>query len=87
MFQRFIPHHEINDSYKSKESLVALSLESRDAVDLMIKKALVAGGKEYRPTEEHGWMYGRAFQDINGHVWEPFFIDMGLMPEHMKSKE
>jgi predicted lactoylglutathione lyase len=86
MFKGFIPNHELNDPFKSKESLVALTLESREAVDLMIRKAIVAGGKEYRPAEDHGWMYGRAFQDINGHIWEPFFIDMNSMPEQMKNK-
>lgn len=85
-FKGFIPHHEINDASKSKEALVALSLESKAAVDAMIKKAVMAGGKEYRLTEDHGWMYGRAFQDINGHVWEPFYIDMNAMPEEMKKK-
>lgn len=85
-FKGFIPHHEINDASKSKEALVAISLESKAAVDAMIKKAVMAGGKEYRLTEDHGWMYGRAFQDINGHVWEPFYIDMDAMPEEMKKK-
>ena len=85
-FKGFIPHHEINDSIKSKEVLVSLSLESRSAVDAMIKKAVVAGGKEYRTIEDHGWMYGRSFQDINGHVWEPFYMDMSAMPEFMKNK-
>ncbi|WP_298627049.1 hypothetical protein [uncultured Legionella sp.] len=87
MFKGFIPHHEINDSFKSKESLVALTLESREAVDLMLKKVLLAGGTEYRPAEDLGWMYGRAFQDINGHVWEPFFIDMKSMSDQLNNKE
>ena len=83
-FKGFIPHHEINDADISKETLVALSLESREAVDAMLKKASMAGGKEYRPAEDHGWMYGRAFQDINGHVWEPFYINMDAIPDEMK---
>ncbi len=85
-FKGFIPHHEINDASKSKEVLVALSLASRTEVDIMIKKAITAGGKEYRPTEDHGWMYGRAFQDINGHVWELFYMDRDAMPAAMKNK-
>ncbi|RUQ84436.1 VOC family protein [Legionella septentrionalis] len=84
-FKSFIPAHELANADKSKEVLVALSLESRAAVDDMIDKAIAAGGKEYRPMQDQGWMYGRAFQDINGHVWEPFFIDISAMPEEMKS--
>lgn len=80
-FQSFIPHHTINDAMKSKEVLVAFSLESRAAVDAIMEKAIAAGGKEYRPAADHGWMYGCAFQDINGHVWEPFYMDMEAMPE------
>ena len=86
MFQGFIPHHELTDSFTNKEVVVALTLESRKAVDAMLKKAVIAGGKEYRPTEDHGWMYGRAFQDINGHVWEPFFIDRNAMSEQLGNK-
>ncbi len=85
-FKSFIPSHEINDAMKSKEVLVALALENRAAVDEMVNKAVAAGGKEYRPPEDHGWMYGRAFQDINGHVWEPFYMDRNAMPEEMKKK-
>ncbi len=85
-FKEFIPHHEINDSNKSKEVLVALSLSSRTEVDTMLKEAIAAGGKEYRAIEDHGWMYGGAFQDINGHVWEPLYMDMAAMPEAMKNK-
>ncbi|KTC84218.1 VOC family protein [Legionella brunensis] len=85
-FKGFIPHHEINDAMKTKEVLVALALESRVAVDEIMEKAIANGGKEYRPTQDHGWMYGRAFQDINGHVWEPFYMNMGVIPEEMKNK-
>ncbi|WED43775.1 VOC family protein [Legionella cardiaca] len=80
-FKGFIPHHEINDALQTKETLIAISLESRIAVDKMIEKAIANGGKEYRPTEDHGWMYGRSFQDINGHVWEPFYMNKDAIPE------
>ncbi|CEK11256.1 VOC family protein [Legionella hackeliae] len=85
-FKNFIPHHEINDAMRTKEVLVALLLESRAQVDEMMEKAIAAGGKEYRPTQDYRWMYGRAFQDINGHIWEPFFMNMADMPAEMKDK-
>lgn len=85
-FKNFIPDREICNSHQSTESLLALSLESRDKVDEMIKNVVAAGGSEYRETQDYGWMYGRAFRDIDGHIWEPFCMDMNSVPEEMKKK-
>lgn len=82
-FKSFIPDREICNT-KSTEALVALSLESRAKVDEMVQKAVASGGSEYRKTQDYGWMYGRSFQDLDGHIWEPFYIDMNAMPEEMK---
>jgi hypothetical protein len=41
----------------------------------MIKKAIESGGSEYRETQDHGWMYGHSFQDIDGHIWEIIYMD------------
>ena len=46
----------------------------------MIDKAIAAGGSEYRNAEDHGWMYGSSFEDIDGHVWEIFYMDESKMP-------
>ena len=86
-FKSFIPDKEICDAKKSAEALVAISAESRAKVDEMIKKAIEAGGKEYRNVQDYGWMYGRAFQDINGHIWEVGYMDESAMPEEMKKKK
>ena len=53
----------------------------------MIKKAIGAGAKEYRSMQDYGWMYGRSFEDINGHIWEIFYMDESQMPEEMKEKK
>ena len=79
-FKSFIPGKRITDAKKNAETIVSLSLESRAKVDAMMGKALAAGGKEYRKTMDLGWMYGRAFQDINGHIWEPFYMNERKMP-------
>jgi len=78
---------EICDAKKSTEVLVALSVESRKKVDEMIKKAIEAGGTEPRAPQDHGWMYGRSFEDINGHVWEIFYMNESKMPKEMKKKK
>lgn len=77
-FKEFIPHERV-DAHCQTEVLVALQLDSREAVDTLMQKALAAGGTLFRPVEDHGWMYGHAFQDLDGHIWEPFFMDMAAM--------
>ena len=85
-FKTFIPDKDICDAKKSTEVLVAMSVESRAKVDEMTQKAVEAGGKEYREAQDYGWMYGRAFQDLDGHIWEVFYMDESQMPEEMKKK-
>jgi uncharacterized protein len=66
---------EISDTSKNTEVIVALSVEGREKVDQMINKAIEAGGRESREPQDHGWMYGRSFEDINGHIWEIIYMD------------
>jgi uncharacterized protein len=66
---------EICDTSKDTEAIVALSVESREKVDQMIDKAIESGGKESREPQDHGWMYGRSFEDINKHLWEIIYMD------------
>jgi uncharacterized protein len=61
---------EICDATKDAEVIIALSAESREKVDQMINRVINAGGREPREPQDHGWMYGRSFQDIDGHLWE-----------------
>ena len=73
-FNEFAPH-TIADATKSTEVLVALSCESRGRVDEMVAKAIAAGGRKYNEPQDHGFMYGHGFQDLDGHVWEVFYMD------------
>ena len=77
-FEDFTPSARV-DAHHNTEVLIALQLASRALVDTMAEQAIVAGGRHFRPPEDHGWMYGRAFQDPDGHIWEPFFIDREAM--------
>ena len=86
-FKNFIPTKKICDAKKNTEVLVALSSQSRKKVDEMIDKAIAAGGSEYRNAEDYGWMYGRSFEDINGHIWEIGYMDESKMPEEMKRRK
>lgn len=66
----------IADAHETSEVLIAITLDGRSEVDDIAERALAAGGREARPTEDHGWMYSRPFEDPDGHVWEPMWMDM-----------
>ncbi|HEX2013819.1 MAG TPA: VOC family protein [Nitrososphaera sp.] len=70
---------EICDTGKATEAIIALSAESRAKVDQMITNVIEAGGTESRAQQDHGWMYGRSFQDIDGHLWEILYMDESAM--------
>ena len=72
---RLFTSKRIADARETSEVLIAISLESRPEVDGIFEKALAAGGREARPAEDHGWMYCRPFEDPDGHVWEPVWMD------------
>lgn len=74
-FKSFTPNKIIADAHKVTETLLALDMESRVAVDDFMDKVLLAGGKQARNPEEYGFMYGRAFEDLDGHIWEIFWMD------------
>lgn len=73
-FKSFIKK-EIADSRKTTEVLIALSAESRERVDEIIKKAIEGGGKEDRPSKDYGFMYSGSFEDVDGHIWEILWMD------------
>ncbi|HEY0015085.1 MAG TPA: VOC family protein [Longimicrobium sp.] len=66
---------QIVDSTTHTEVLVALSAESREAVDAMVNAALAAGGSPANDPQDHGFMYGWSFQDPDGHIWEVMWMD------------
>ena len=86
-FRGFIPGKNITDTKDNIEVLTAISAESREEVDKMIENATKSGGKEYRKASDYGWMYSRAFLDLDGHIWEVVYMDETKMPEEMKQKE
>jgi predicted lactoylglutathione lyase len=73
-FKAFTPK-EICDATKSTEVLVCLSSESREKVNEMVRKAVAAGGTTYNEPQDHGFMYGHGFQDLEGHIWELIYIE------------
>lgn len=51
-----------------------IALESRDAVDAIVERAVAAGARTPGPPQDHGIVYGHGFEDPDGHFWE--FVHM-----------
>ena len=66
---------EIADAQKTTEVLLCLSADSREEVDRLADTALAHGGGAWKPTQDHGFMYGRSITDPDGHVWELMWMD------------
>ncbi|MER5400487.1 VOC family protein [Streptomyces sp. NPDC002599] len=66
---------EIADATKTSEVLLCLSAESREKVDELVDAAIAAGGSGTGETQDQGFMYGRAFDDLDGHTWEVMWMD------------
>ncbi|GMU06307.1 VOC family protein [Corallococcus caeni] len=73
-FKSFIKK-DISDAKKATEVIIALTAESRAAVDALMEKALAAGAKETKEKMDQGFMYQRSFEDLDGHQWESFWMD------------
>ena len=69
-FSGFIPGRRIADTSDTTEVLLAVFLAERDEVDAMLDNAVAAGGTAFRERSEFQGMYGGAFQDLDGHIWE-----------------
>lgn len=72
----------ISDARQASEVMLALSADDRQAVDAMVSAAAAQGGRaDVNPVQDLGFMYGRSFEDVDGHVWETFHMDMSQMPQ------
>lgn len=66
----------IADAHRTTEVLLCLTEESRADVDARVETAVKAGGKpDPTPTQDHGLMYGRSYEDPDGHIWEVVWMD------------
>jgi len=68
------------DATKTTEVIVCLSGESRDEVDQLVAKAVAAGATVPNPPQDHGFMYGHGFTDLDGHVWELVYMQPNAVP-------
>ncbi|MBD8841689.1 VOC family protein [Paenibacillus sp. FSL K6-4396] len=78
-FQSFISK-KISNAADTTEVIVALSVDSREQVDVIVQAALDAGGKPSNEPQDHGFMYGWSFQDLDDHLWEVSYMDLSAFP-------
>ncbi|WP_134498501.1 VOC family protein [Microvirga pakistanensis] len=75
-FRQFTPKR-IADARETTEVLICLSAGSREEVDATVAKAAGAGGRaDPGPKQDYGFMYGRSFEDPDGHIWEVMWMDV-----------
>jgi predicted lactoylglutathione lyase len=65
----------VGNATQETSATFALSVESRVSVDAMVTKAIAAGGSHAAEPQDHGFMYGWSFYDLDGHHWEVFWMD------------
>ncbi len=74
-FRQFTPK-QISDAKTTSEVLICISADSREAVDQVVSRAAGAGGTaDPSPKQDFGFMYGRSFEDPDGHIWEVMWMD------------
>lgn len=84
-FAQFTPKR-IADAHQTSEVLVAISADSREGVDDIADRALAAGGREPRDRQDYGFMYSRSFEDPDGHIWEPIWMDLAAATAVMEAQ-
>ncbi|MEE1928954.1 VOC family protein [Streptomyces sp. TRM 70351] len=77
-FQTFTDK-QVADTATASEAIAALGVASRERVDELADKALAAGARATGEPADQGFMYGRGFEDPDGHLWEVFTMDLDAM--------
>ena len=66
---------QICDAHTHTEALFCFSAGSRDEVKQLVEKAIAAGGSHAMEPQDHGFMFGWSFYDLDGHHWEVMWMD------------
>ena len=67
----------IADAHPTSQALICISAGSKEEVDATVDRAASGGGSaDPGPVQDHGFMYGRSFEDPDGHHWEVMWMDL-----------
>jgi uncharacterized protein len=81
-FFKTFTDRKICDTSTQTEGLFALSCASRAEVDEIVGKAIAAGGSHAKAAQDHGFMYGWSFYDLDGHHWEVLWMDPKVVQKY-----
>jgi predicted lactoylglutathione lyase len=72
----------IGDARRESQALIAISVDSRDAVGAAVASAVAAGGRaDPNPAQDHGFLVVRSVEDPDGYVWEVMWMDPAAIPK------
>jgi uncharacterized protein len=75
-FRQFTPK-AIPDAHRTSQVLLCVSADSREDVDEIVAKAASLGARlDPTPVQDFGFMYGRSYEDPDGHIWEVMWMDV-----------
>lgn len=75
----------IGDARRESQTLLALTVDSRDAVNATLARSAAAGGRaDPNPEQDHGFMFGRSVEDPDGNVWEIMWMDAAALAQAPK---
>jgi uncharacterized protein len=78
----------IPEAKTSAQVLLCLTADSKDEVTRYVDKAVAAGGAgDPTPTQDFGFMFGRSFEDPDGHIWEVMWMDMAAAAETIPAQQ
>jgi uncharacterized protein len=84
---RHFTSKKIVDPKTSSQMLLCVSADSRAEVDDVVSKAGAAGGViDPSPLDDYDFMYGRSFEDLDGHMWGVNWIDVGAATKAHSAK-
>lgn len=72
----------IADTKNNLAGLFSLSMDSVEAMNDFMSKGLNAGGTEPHEMRDYGFMQQRTIEDLDGHTWEVFFMDISKFPQN-----
>jgi hypothetical protein len=75
MYFRDFTNNGIADTSQFTEVLLAISVDSKEKVNSFLENALRMGAREAREPQDNNFMFGRSFHDLDGHIWEIFWMN------------
>ncbi len=75
----------IADTKTNLAGLFSLSVDSIEEVNSILTNGLKAGGIEPNEMRDYGFMQQRTIEDLDGHTWEIFFMDITKFPTEQTS--